>query len=76
MVVAPNVMEGIGERYKGDVYAILDDRIISIVKKYGIAGASAMLGYNILSYPMVFLVRAATSRPARNLPPLAVALSF
>ena len=35
-----------------------------------------MLGYNILSYPMVFLVRAATSRPARNLPPLAVALSF
>ena len=35
-----------------------------------------MLGYNILSFPVVFIVRAAASRPSRNLPPLAVALSF
>jgi hypothetical protein len=29
-------------------YVVFDDKLISIVKKYGIAGASAMLGYNIL----------------------------
>ena len=29
-------------------YVVFDDRLISIVRKYGIAGASAMLGYNIL----------------------------
>ena len=29
-------------------YVVFDDRLISIVRKYGIAGASAILGYNIL----------------------------
>lgn len=29
-------------------YVVFDDKLISIVKKYGIAGASAMLGYNLL----------------------------
>jgi len=29
-------------------YVVFDDKLVSIVKKYGIAGASAMLGYNIL----------------------------
>jgi hypothetical protein len=29
-------------------YVVFDDKLISIVRKYGIAGASAMLGYNIL----------------------------
>lgn len=29
-------------------FVVFDDRLISIVRKYGIAGASAMLGYNIL----------------------------
>jgi hypothetical protein len=29
-------------------YVVTDDRLISVVRKYGIAGASAMLGYNIL----------------------------
>jgi hypothetical protein len=48
LVVAPDVLEGIGERSRGDVYAVLDDRIISIIRKYGIAGASAMLGYNLM----------------------------
>jgi hypothetical protein len=29
-------------------YVVFDDRLVSIVRKYGIAGASAILGYNIL----------------------------
>jgi hypothetical protein len=40
-----------GSRAKGDGsrnYVVFDDNLISIVRKYGIAGASAMLGYNIL----------------------------
>ena len=40
-----------GSRGAGDGtrnYVVFDDRLISIVRKYGIAGASAMLGYNIL----------------------------
>jgi hypothetical protein len=40
-----------GSRGAGDGtrnYVIFDDKLISIVRKYGIAGASAMLGYNIL----------------------------
>ncbi len=40
-----------GSRGAGDGtrnYVVFDDKLISIVKKYGIAGASAMLGYNIL----------------------------
>ncbi len=30
-------------------YVVFDDKLISIVKKYGIAGASAMLGYDVLT---------------------------
>ena len=30
-------------------YVVFDDKLISIVKKYGIAGASAMLGYNVMT---------------------------
>jgi hypothetical protein len=30
-------------------YVVFDDKLISIVRKYGIAGASAMLGYDLLS---------------------------
>jgi hypothetical protein len=40
-----------GSRGAGDGtrnYVVFDDKLVSIVKKYGIAGASAMLGYNIL----------------------------
>jgi hypothetical protein len=40
-----------GSRSAGDGtrnYVVFDDKLISIVKKYGIAGASAMLGYNLL----------------------------
>jgi hypothetical protein len=40
-----------GSRGAGDGtrnYVVFDDRLISVVRKYGIAGASAMLGYNIL----------------------------
>jgi hypothetical protein len=40
-----------GSRAAGDGsrnYVVFDDRLVSIVRKYGIAGASAMLGYNIL----------------------------
>ena len=29
-------------------YVVFDDRLISIIRKYGIAGASAMLGYNLM----------------------------
>lgn len=29
-------------------YVVFDDKLINIVRKYGIAGASAMLGYNLL----------------------------
>ena len=29
-------------------YVVFDDKLIEIVRKYGIAGASAMLGYNLL----------------------------
>jgi hypothetical protein len=41
-----------GSRGAGDGtrnYVVFDDKIISIVKKYGIAGASAMLGYDVLT---------------------------
>lgn len=40
-----------GSRAAGDGsrnYVVFDDKLVSIVKKYGIAGASAILGYNIL----------------------------
>jgi hypothetical protein len=40
-----------GSRGAGDGtrnYVVFDEKLVSIVKKYGIAGASAMLGYNIL----------------------------
>jgi len=40
-----------GSRGAGDGtrnYVVFDDNLISIVRKYGIAGASAMLGYNLL----------------------------
>jgi hypothetical protein len=37
---------GVGDGTRN--YVVFDDKLISIVKKYGIAGASAMLGYNIL----------------------------
>lgn len=40
-----------GSRGAGDGtrnYVVFDDKLVSIVKKYGIAGASAMLGYNVL----------------------------
>jgi hypothetical protein len=40
-----------GSRGAGDGtrnYVVFDDKLISIVRKYGIAGASAMLGYNVL----------------------------
>ena len=40
-----------GSRGAGDGtrnYVVFDDKLISIVKKYGIAGASAMVGYNVL----------------------------
>jgi hypothetical protein len=29
-------------------YVVFDDKLISIIRKYGIAGASAMLGYNLM----------------------------
>ena len=29
-------------------YVVFDDRLISIIRKYGIAGASVMLGYNLM----------------------------
>jgi hypothetical protein len=41
-----------GSRGAGDGtrnYVVFDDKLISIVKKYGIAGASAMLGYDVLT---------------------------
>jgi hypothetical protein len=41
-----------GSRAAGDGsrnYVVFDARLISIVRKYGIAGASAILGYNVLS---------------------------
>jgi hypothetical protein len=41
-----------GSRAKGDGsrnYVVFDEKLISIVRKYGIAGASTMLGYDILS---------------------------
>lgn len=40
-----------GSRSAGDGtrnYVVFDERLIEIVRKYGIAGASAMLGYNLL----------------------------
>jgi len=40
-----------GSRGAGDGtrnYVVFDDKLVSIVKKYGIAGASAILGYNVL----------------------------
>ncbi len=41
-----------GSRAKGDGsrnYVVFDENLISIVRKYGIAGASTLLGYDILS---------------------------
>lgn len=41
-----------GSRGAGDGtrnYVVFDDKLISIVRKYGIAGASAMLGYDVLT---------------------------
>jgi hypothetical protein len=29
-------------------YVVFDDKLVSIIRKYGIAGASAMLGYNLM----------------------------
>lgn len=40
-----------GSRGAGDGtrnYVVFDDKLISIIRKYGIAGASAMLGYNLM----------------------------
>lgn len=40
-----------GSRSAGDGtrnYVVFDDKLISIIRKYGIAGASAMLGYNLM----------------------------
>lgn len=40
-----------GSRGAGDGqrnYVVFDDRLISIIRKYGIAGASTMLGYNLM----------------------------
>lgn len=40
-----------GSRGKGDGsrnYVVFDDKLIEIVRKYGIAGASAMMGYNLM----------------------------
>lgn len=40
-----------GSRGAGDGtrnYVVFDDKLISIVRKYGIAGASALLGYNVM----------------------------
>jgi hypothetical protein len=46
------VKDGLAQAIKGAEgtrnYVVFDDKLISIVRKYGIAGASAMLGYNIL----------------------------
>jgi hypothetical protein len=44
MIHVKNVMEGIGERFLGDVYVILDDSIISILKRYGIPMTAAAGG--------------------------------
>jgi hypothetical protein len=44
MIHVKNVMEGIGERFPGDVYVILDDSIISILKRYGIPMTAAAGG--------------------------------
>jgi hypothetical protein len=41
-----------GSRGAGDGsrnYVVFDDKLISIVRKYGIAGASALLGYSVLN---------------------------
>jgi len=41
-----------GSRTKGDGsrnYVVFDDKLVSIVRKYGIAGVSAMLGFDILA---------------------------
>lgn len=43
-VVARNVLEGIGDRYQGDVYATFDPSIAKIFGKYGVAGAAAPFG--------------------------------
>lgn len=46
------VKDGLAQAIKGAEgtrnYVVFDDKLISIVRKYGIAGASAMLGYNLL----------------------------
>jgi hypothetical protein len=46
------VKDGLAQATKGAEgtrnYVVFDDKLISIVRKYGIAGASAMLGYNLL----------------------------
>ena len=46
MIHVKNVKEGIGERMDGDVYVVLDDRIITILRRYGIpmtAGAGGAM---------------------------------
>lgn len=43
-VRAKNVLEGIGERLKGDVYGVTNDSIIEILRKYGVFGAPPMFG--------------------------------
>jgi hypothetical protein len=55
-VMAENGIPGIkyldaGSRGAGDGtrnYVVFDDKLISIIRKYGIAGASAMMGYNLM----------------------------
>jgi hypothetical protein len=37
---------GVGDGTRN--YVVFDDKLISIIRKYGIAGASAMLGYNLM----------------------------
>ena len=43
-----NAIDGVGQNTSTRNYVVFDDKLVSIVKKYGIAGASAMLGYNVL----------------------------
>jgi hypothetical protein len=42
-------------------YVVFDDKLISIIRKYGIAGASAMLGYNLMENLDANQARAATA---------------
>jgi len=41
-VVARDVLEGIGELYRGDIYAVTDDDVQNILRRYGMMGAVPM----------------------------------